>query len=596
MTPSPRVADPTEIEWQFDALDLRPVERWLETWRTWPETASLGLDLVGDPARRIVDVYLDTADWRVGRCGFVLRIRRRTGGDEVTLKDTAPARDGLRRRLEVTEALPAGGLEALGAAGPVGRRLHALLGRRPLAPVLEVRTRRRPWTLTAAGSGAVAEFALDDTVIELGADVAPVRLRRVEVELSGDSVDHTGALVGRLRQECGLQPASLSKYEAGLLASGRNIPPSPDLGPTDVTPLSTVGEVAFAVLRRNMIAMIDNEPGTRLGEDPEALHDMRVATRRMRAALSLFAEALPARSAHLRDELGWLAGVLGAVRDLDVHIERVDEWAEDIPETDRGSLDDLKRVLETQRDGARAQMLDALESPRYERMVRGFTTLLRQGPSRRNPEARTLAVLAGPDLIFQRHRSVHKAARLAERSHGADDFHRLRIRCKRLRYALEFVRDVYPGATADYLSSITKVQDLLGLMQDADVALARLGAMARDESLDLSRAAVFTMGEVAQRHRHELARLHDQAPDRIKRLKGSSWRRLARRLEQVRSEAALRSGWKPPLRIGAPSPTDAAAATAVTPPVPSSGPPASSAAVVNGSVSTPVPTDPAATP
>ena len=86
--------DPVEIEWQFDALDLRPVERWLSTLPTLSfarATAETVTALARTP-RRLVDSYLDTDDWRMARAGFVLRTRRRGRHDEVTLKDTRPTR------------------------------------------------------------------------------------------------------------------------------------------------------------------------------------------------------------------------------------------------------------------------------------------------------------------------------------------------------------------------------------------------------------------------------------------------------------------------------------------------------------------------
>ncbi|MHB8328551.1 MAG: CYTH domain-containing protein, partial [Acidimicrobiales bacterium] len=216
-----------EVEWQFDALDLRPVERWL---LAVPGLAGPGSDgppaavtVTEGPARRLVDGYLDTPDWRIGRSGYVLRIRRRAGVAEVTLKSTAPATGGLRRRLEVTEPLTDAGLGGLGTDGPVGWRLKALVGSRPLHEVLEVRTRRRPYEWRVADE-PVAEVALDETVIAVGDDRHPVRLRRVEVEVVASWVQRLTPLVERLRFECGLQPAALSKFEAGLLASGMHIP------------------------------------------------------------------------------------------------------------------------------------------------------------------------------------------------------------------------------------------------------------------------------------------------------------------------------------------------------------------------------------
>ena len=323
---APGEVDPVEIEWQFDALDLRPVERWLTT---LPALAVEGVDggeggtvtALARPPRRLVDSYLDTDDWRIARAGFVVRTRRRGRHDEITLKDSHPAEgSGLRQRLEVTEVLPPSGPAELGPDGPVGRRLRAIVGARRLHEVLQIRTRRRPFALRVGGVDA-AEVALDDTVIVVGNGQRPMQLRRVEVEVHPEWLDALEPIVEQLRVSCGLQPARLSKFEAGLLGVGEEIPGTPDLGPTEISAASTMGELAFAVLRRQLGVVRAKEPGTRLGEDPEELHDMRVATRRLRAALSLFAGVLPVRAQAFREELGWLGRLLGAVRDLDVQLQ-----------------------------------------------------------------------------------------------------------------------------------------------------------------------------------------------------------------------------------------------------------------------------------
>ena len=298
-----------EVEWQLDALDLRPVERWLAT-RTGPAAkieSFPGLAVLPGAPKRLVDVYVDTQDWRLGRAGYVLRVRRRAGRVETTLKDLATATKGLRRRLEVTQPLPASGLAGLDRTGEVGWRVDALVGARPLRQVLEVRTRRRPFDLKVHGE-TIGELALDDTVIAIGHERRRLRLTRVEVEVQPAWVEATRPFVERLRRECGLQPATLSKFEAGLMAAGLAIPGLPDLGPTEITPSSTLGELAYRVLRKDAVAMLAQEAGTRLGEDIEALHQMRVATRRMRASLEMFADVLPVRAGRLRTELGWLAG------------------------------------------------------------------------------------------------------------------------------------------------------------------------------------------------------------------------------------------------------------------------------------------------
>ena len=103
--------------------------------------------------------------------------------------------------------------------------------------------------------------------------------------------------------------------------------PQPErFGWTPIDPDGTIGALALNVLRRHFETFLAREPGTRLGDDVEELHDMRVASRRLRAALSLFGDVLAPAVLNLREELQWIGGVLGAVRDLDVQLEELEEW------------------------------------------------------------------------------------------------------------------------------------------------------------------------------------------------------------------------------------------------------------------------------
>ncbi len=148
------------VKWQFDALDLRPVERWLSTLPTLslgPDDQRL-LSAVGQPSQRLVDSYLDTSDWRMARAGFVVRTRRRGRHDEINLRAVQRSEAEHLRTLEASEELSGAGISALGPEGPVGRRVHAVAGRRPLRPVLQVRTRRSPYVLRVDGIDA-AEIA-----------------------------------------------------------------------------------------------------------------------------------------------------------------------------------------------------------------------------------------------------------------------------------------------------------------------------------------------------------------------------------------------------------------------------------------------------
>ena len=572
--------DPVEIEWQFDALDLRPVERWLATLPTLAiETVDGGtITALARPPRRLVDSYRDSDDWRMARAGFVVRTRRRGRHDEVTLKDNRPAQgNGLRQRLEVTEVLPASGLDALSDDGPVGRRLRAIVGTRRLREVLQVRTRRRPFALRVGGVD-VAEIALDDTMIVVGTGQRPMQLRRVEVEVLPDWLNALEPIVEQLRVTCGLQPARLSKFEAGLLALGAEIPGTPDLGPTEVSATSTMGEVAYAVLRRQLAVVRAKEPGTRLGEDPEELHDMRVATRRLRAAFSLFEGVLPVRAQVFRQELGWLARLLGAVRDLDVQLENLANMSRENADTAPGSADDgrdplaeLAALLEREREAARADMLSGLDSVRWDRLAKGLTVMAQQGPARRSLATREPAIIGLPELVLSRHAKVTKAAKRAKRSGVVTDFHALRIRCKRLRYALEFSSDVYGGRTSRFVRQLTMLQNELGDMQDAEVASLQLAALATEDT-QLHATTIFTMGGVAERHRREVTQFLKRLPGELPRTRGKAWRELRDLMERRKAEAEAE---RPPVRTtlrALPRPLPESGSTAAPAPAPTPAP------------------------
>src|SRR5262249_34826924 len=113
----------------------------------------------------------------------------------------------------------------------------------------------------------------------------------------------------------------------------------------------------------------------------------------------------------------------------------------------------------------------------------------------------------------------------------AADYHRVRIACKRFRYTIEFLADVYPGETRRVVKRIVAVQDILGLNQDADVAIARLRELSSERGADLGPETVFAMGEIAGRCRQSMAGPQASSPAAYKQLAGTAWKRFRRTIE-----------------------------------------------------------------
>jgi CHAD domain-containing protein len=520
-----------EIEWQLDAQDLRLVTRWLDTAAT-PDGGAAPLTITPGQTRNHVDTYLDTEDRRLERAGYSVRVRRsRRLRPEATLKSLdGAAANGLRVRVELAEPLESGEPTAVtDAPGEVGRRVRALVGARKLVPLFDLQTRRRVFLL-ANDRTPSGELLLDETTIREPGGAVASRLRRVEIEVPETALDAAGAFVERLQRGCGLHPAGLSKYEAALAATGRPRPEPEAFGPTAIRPEDTIGHVALAVLRRHFTTLLAKEPGTRLGDDVEELHDMRVASRRLRAAVALFGGALPVEAERLRPELAWIGQTIGAVRDLDVQLVQLDEWVAAAPEPDKEPLGRLRGLLVSEREQARAAMLEALDSPRYERFVRRFGAMLRARTGTRTAPALAVA----PDLVEGRHRALRKAMRRARRDGEPPSYHRVRIVGKRFRYALEFLADVYPGQTKQLVRRTVALQDTLGAFQDGTVATARLRELTAGHGAALGAETVFAMGEIAERYRHGMEQALGDVGKRYRELEGKPWRQLYRRLEDAR--------------------------------------------------------------
>ena len=314
-----------------------------------------------------------------------------------------------------------------------------------------------------------------------------------------------------------------SKYEAGLAVSGLMPADVPDLGVTAIDAKVSVGEAAFAILRRHLAAFLRCEPGTRLGDDPEALHDMRVAARRLRAALRIFEPWLPRRARALRLELDWAYGALGALRDLDVQRLRLADEARALPE-EQAAFAVLNRVVGAERAVARAAVLHMLDTRRYARLVARFVALVEHGPLASMAAARTPVVATAPRLVRKRFRRLAELGDRLGPSSSVDEHHAVRIRARRLRYALECHADVYGKPLARVLEALVVLQDVLGEHQDDVVMETRLRALCGDPGVDPTIA--FAIGRVAERAAERAAVLRRRVPAAWRRVRGKRWRRL----------------------------------------------------------------------
>jgi CHAD domain-containing protein len=271
-------------------------------------------------------------------------------------------------------------------------------------------------------------------------------------------------------------------------------------------------EAAYRTMRRQYRRLLWHEPGTRLGLDPEHLHDMRVAARRLRAALRVFRAALPEdKTQALADELRWLRGALGSARDLDVYLLALHQ-AEELGEEALPALAAYRETIEAQRDQARAAMRRALTTVRYRRLVASFGRFIEAGPPERPDavEAEALVGAAASAMVLRAFRRVRQSGRAISRKSPATTLHQLRILCKQLRYVCEFFADLYGEAALSFARRVVELQDALGDHHDMTVGREWLVRFAEESARTSGRRSVVRLDRLLHWHDRRIRAAHEE--------------------------------------------------------------------------------------
>jgi CHAD domain-containing protein/uncharacterized protein YjbK/transposase-like protein len=239
-------------------------------------------------------------------------------------------------------------------------------------------------------------------------------------------------------------------------------------------PTDTMAEAGRKVLGFHFAQMLKYEPDARSGEDIEALHDMRVATRRMRAALRVFGSAFTDKKYdRLKEGLQATGRALGPGRDLDVLLEKLAHYQQELPASDRPGLNALLEDWHSQRQAARSKMLaylDSLEYFRFNQYLLKFVKTKGFGAKAQPhgvPVADKLQYII-PRLIYSRYEEVGAYEPLLQNA-SVETLHQLRLAFKAFRYTLEFFQEVLGKEVQAVINELKAMQDHLGALHDADV-------------------------------------------------------------------------------------------------------------------------------
>jgi len=421
----------------------------------------------------LVSVYFDTKKQKLRSKGLSLRVRRIGRRHVQTIKQDGES-TALFVRNEWEHEID-GKQPDLGVAQHTA--LEPLLGkklRRRLMPLFETRIRRTVYPIRNGGSEI--ELTIDRGKIEASGRSSP--LCEVELELKRGEPADLFRTAREIAEEVPVQLAIASKAERGYSLLSEKGPGAVKAAPVALTPDSTC-EACFRGIARACLRQLVANRGAMLAGDAEGLHQMRVALRRLRAAISLFADMLSDRQTEaMKTQFQWISGELGPAREFDVFIKRVvTPVAEDKPHGPGVAV--LTKDLQRDRAEAFDRAFASVESARFRTLMLDTAAWIETGDWSHNADHRASTLRDGAiaalatDEINRRWKSILKRGARVDRL-DAQRRHKLRIQAKKLRYASEFFAGVFPGRKSkkrrmDFLQGLERLQDALGDLNDIAV-------------------------------------------------------------------------------------------------------------------------------
>lgn len=428
--------------------------------------------------QHVIDHYLDTPRRDLLRGGYTCRLREEEGRARwlLTVKGLGKAAGAVHRREEHESAIAPHAPPGEWPAGPAREIVARLSEGRTLAELFTIR-QRRARRAVEQDERAVGVLSLDIVETDIG---GRTRVHReIEIELTATGTMEDLSAIGAALQPYKLEAQSKSKFERVLakLDDALTTAITRKKKAPGVRADEPMVEAGRKILRFHCERMLANEEGARLGKDIEALHHMRVATRRQRAAFRVVAPYF--RRGVIRDFQGALrsvAGFLGAVRDLDVLIEAAEAYQSSLGAAARGTFEPLLDEWREKRSAARDELLAHLSGDDYQTFKELYGEFLsspgagvKEAAPGDLPEPRLVRHIL-PAEIWNHYGRV-RAYETALGWASIETIHALRIEAKRLRYLLESFGEALGPRVAAAVEDIVALQDHTGELHDVDVTI-----------------------------------------------------------------------------------------------------------------------------
>ncbi len=450
--------------------------------------------------QRLRYAYFDTANFDLRARGLALRVRQEGPRYVQTLKSGDGPAGGLQRRGEWQVEVPKFALDLTAFVDPHARAWLDGIDADSLKRVFTGTVRRKKQVLNSQDPDGVVEICFDEGEIRTTRGKSPIC--EVELELLRGGPGALFDLALDLHAVSPLRVETLSKSARGYLLATGTPPPCRKSDKPALRRSATVEQALEQTLRSCLDHWTANEAAVLDGRDPEGVHQMRVGLRRFRSVLALFRDVItPGDFGAFNDDARWAAQGLGNARDWDVFVNTTLPPVIDHRGDDAG-LQALKALAEANVADGYDQARAVITAPRYTTFLLKLCAWMETRGWRAEETAaatldQPLERFAGA-LLSKRHKRAMRLGKGFEHL-SMPDRHRLRIAVKKLRYATEFFRGLYPKRRSRaYLMALEALQEDLGALNDVAVAEELLSALTvrkpRKAATELERAAGLVIG------------------------------------------------------------------------------------------------------
>src|SRR5665647_391300 len=475
---------------------------------------AIRLHLVGKSlTRKLTSIYFDTPDLKLLDAAISLRVRHMSGGWFQAVKGAGHSLAGLHQRMEWEDIIASGEPDFTKITEPGLAKIFARQSLRDaLRPIFITDVQRTEWQLEYADGSAV-EVALDLGELRVGKKAEPIQ--EVEFELKHGKTAHLFKLALALQADIPLHIENISKAQRGYAYYRPQAPAIFKARAVELSPKMSADQAFQQIASECLRQLQDNQDMVLHGDDPEGVHQMRIALRRLYVAIKLF----KCETKDMQNELDWLSARLGSARDWDVLLHTTLPAALNQLEPHAG-YDLLQQRATAAHKRAYARLRQSLNSQRYQRLLLSLGAWLTSFSH--SPDTKVLKL--ANRRLQQSHKKLQQFAEKLGES-NPKKLHKLRIEAKYLRYAAEFFAHVYhaknrpdkgQNKTRRFVDRLARLQAVLGLLNDINVTETMIHQLAsRQANPKISEAASLVLEWNAMRSAQPLKQMHKTWQDFI---------------------------------------------------------------------------------